>query len=443
MEDKLRTYNGVRLTADGFDCALPVTVDSFSRCSYGCLYCFANQNRVSSSVVGKPLGQTSLSSIEAMLKGEGGKMGSLLRRILGRNGGGDGRPCPVQIGGLSDPCDENERRHGWLLRALPLFFRHNQPVRISTKGTLLAEPSYQAALKERPELVWVAVSCITPDDDLLAQIDKGVPSATERLAAMRAVTAAGAKVSLRLRPMLPTVSDRTPKHRYAYRELIERAAEAGASAVSTEVAFWPKGSGVAHAGVVTGPLGKLEQVLDLPFGKMYSAMGPRTPCMRAGFGWTEEIMHAVAETTHACGMTLGVSDPLWKQLGDTGCCCGILPDDPVFGGWQRQNATRALLDAKRTGDLIRFEDTCPEWASDVLNVALVPYGAGPLKKYERDHTTRADALRATWNDTKSLRGPLRYFQGALKPEGTDANGNLLYRYVGLQRQHLKTIWKTR
>jgi len=39
VRKKLRAYNGVRPTADGFDCALPLSIDSHIACSFGCLYC--------------------------------------------------------------------------------------------------------------------------------------------------------------------------------------------------------------------------------------------------------------------------------------------------------------------------------------------------------------------------------------------------------------------
>ena len=37
-----KTYSGVRFTADAMDCALPISIDSHSGCSYNCLYCFSN-----------------------------------------------------------------------------------------------------------------------------------------------------------------------------------------------------------------------------------------------------------------------------------------------------------------------------------------------------------------------------------------------------------------
>ncbi len=63
-----RSYNGIRLTADGFDCALPVTIDSHSSCAYECLYCFSD-NIIGHSNMSKALGRTSLAMLEGIFAG--------------------------------------------------------------------------------------------------------------------------------------------------------------------------------------------------------------------------------------------------------------------------------------------------------------------------------------------------------------------------------------
>ena len=142
-------------------------------------------------------------------------------------------------------------------------------------------------------------------------------------------------------------------------------------------------------------------------------------------------MHKVKEVAHDCGLTVGVSDPCWKQLSDTGCCCGILPDDEVFGNWERENGTQALLNARDTGKPMRL------WASGTIQAGIIAFGAGPLAVYKRKHAVWSEKLQENWNDLTKERGPLKYFQGAVIPEGKDANGNILYKYVGLKREYPK------
>jgi DNA repair photolyase len=427
----LRSYSGIRLTADGFDCALPVTIDSHSACSYGCLYCFSEQLYGHIETKAKPLGQTSLTTIERVFAGEGGQDAARIRKALKydrRNA--DGYPCPVQLGGINDPFDDIERQQGWALRFMDLAIRYRQPVRISTKGIVISEPDYLKKLAEAPHLFWVAWSINTPDDDLAKVVDARAPSPSWRLEAMKKVSALGCKTSLRMRPILPGLSDRTKRHPRAYAELIERAAEAGAYAISYEVGFVPTRMTAVHR----EKWQRMERAIGVPLTKVYGQLGEHQSCLRPSFAWTEDIMHGIHETAKRRGLSVGVSDPVWKQLNDWGCCCGMKPGDQVFGNWQREQATNALVEA-RDGRLpvIRMQDCTPAWAYDTPYSAMVYPGAGPRAAWVHRHYRWSDKLIEQWNDPQSERGPFLYFQGALRVAGTDGEGNLTYKYEGLKR----------
>lgn len=435
----LRKYDGVRATSDGFDCALPISIDSHSRCSYGCVYCFADNLIEHREQTTRPLGQTSLGRIERIFAGEGGKNGKLMRKALRYNDRNpNGYPSPVQLGAICDPGDHIERQQGWTKRFIDLCVKYQQPVRISTKGTTFMLPDYLEAFAKAPELFWVTFSIITPDDKLLARLDRRAPSATDRLATMAALSKVGVKTALRLRPMMPRCSDSTPGHPYAYRELIERSAEAGAVALSTEVAFVP---GMRNKDV-NRRWERLERAIKVPMRKVYDGFGKRAACERPPASWTEAIMHAVREVAHDHGMVVGVSDPVWKQLNDTGCCCGILPDDPVHGNWERRQATNALVEARDTGNPVAAPDGTPPWAHELLMVELASAGVGPLSMWKRLHRTWKDNLVDTWNNLGSERGPLGYFQGALLPKRKRDDGDIEYEYRALERTgRVGAYWK--
>jgi len=436
-QENLRDYDGIRLTADGFDCALPVTIDSHSVCSFGCLYCFSD-NILQHYTASKKhrVGQTSLKKIENIFSGVPGKFNDRIRQALRydkRNA--QGYPCAVQLGGVCDAGDNIERNQGWLLEFLDIAIKYNQPVRMSTKGNLFLLPEYLEKMREAPHLFWVAFSLITPDDKVLQRVDKGAPNATERIESMENLTRIGVKTSLRLRPMIPGITDRTLRHPYAVQELIHKCADAGVSAVSAEVAFMPQLRGEGRK-----KWEQLSRVSRLPLIELYKSFGHQA-CTRPPYTWTEDIMHVVQEEAHKYGLPLGVSDPVWKQLTDSGCCCGILPKDPVFGNWEPENATNALMLARDTGRPICLQDIVPEWSKHTPKGDLCSPGAGPLIKYGKKHDMWSDKLREDWNNTGSERGPLNYFQGALQPIEKDSNGNVVYKYVGLSRQHKKTCWK--
>ena len=45
MEDGKMTYSSPRWTGEIADCTLPLTFDTYSNCSFGCVYCFSQYQR--------------------------------------------------------------------------------------------------------------------------------------------------------------------------------------------------------------------------------------------------------------------------------------------------------------------------------------------------------------------------------------------------------------
>jgi DNA repair photolyase len=433
----LRDYQGMRFTADGFDCALPVSIDSHSMCSFSCLYCFSNF--LGGHGYGE-VGQYRLGTLERILSGESqGRISNAIRKALKRDG--KQQPCPVQLGALADPFDNIERNQGWALKLPALLKKYNQPCRISTKGKLFLLDEYLDAYSE-PDLFWVAFSIISIDDDVLRSVDKFAPTATERLECMRRLHSRGVKTTLRIRPMIPGITDYTKKHPKALRELIEKGAEAGAESVSIEVLFVPGVMGI-------GEKAKFKELCDISgydLVKIYKDITPKGgACIRPSRYWTEEVVHHALEVTHECGMHFTISDPVWKELNDFSCCCGIPPNDPIFGNWERESATEALLQSKWAFEkgkkkLVGIKDLVPPWAYDILkqDMCMITRAKGKASvKYEK----WADKLIETWNDLRTNRGVLHYFQGVLLPAKRDKEGNILYKYNPVERENRKTIWR--
>jgi len=433
--EPLRPFDGVRHTADGFDCALPVTIDSHSSCAYECLYCFSDNIIGHATGEKTSIGQTRLSKIESIFSGQGGKQAAISRHALRYDRRNEaGFPCAVQLGGLCDPCDSIEQNQGWLLKFLELAIKYNQPVRMSTKGALFLLKDYRDVIAKAPHLFWVAFSMITDDDDMMRRVDRKAPDATTRLATMKLLSDMGVRTSLRLRPIMVGITDRNR----AYESLIKKAADAGATAISYEVGFYPS----AVPKDVRWKWNLLGDITKFDYRKIYSSFGPIQSCTRPSYLWTENIMHHIKELAQNQGMTVGVSDPVWKQLSEVGCCCGIKPDDEVFGNWEPENATNALVIARDTGREVSFADINPPWAKDMLMASMVNMGAGPKIKWDVKHRTWESKLREEWNSIGSQRSVMNYFQGALQPSGIDKNGDRLYTYKGLTREFRKTHWDT-
>ena len=422
----LEEYGGsaVRYTADGYDCALPVSMDTYNTCSFRCMYCFSN------FLLRDPLKKNTFqvraikpSYLEKVLAGEDKHL--RLDKLHPK--------MPFQWGALGDPFDCIERQHGVSLELMPLFAKYERPCRVSTKGgTVLTSPQYLEAFSKRPDLFWVAFSLISIDDRVLELVDKNAPNATQRLAAMKALSKLGVKTSLRFRPILPGVSDATPRHPKAWKELLYKAKEAGARAVSMEFAFVP-GAMAPH---IRRMWDEIKGIIGFDIVKWYNGTTSKHgACLRSLALWKEELTFAIYEETKKLGMWFGISDPHWKQLNDFGCCCGIPGDDPVFGNWMREQATNALVTARDTGCKVSAEQYIPAWAYDV-KMAEMCVMTGAHNAYRRATMTWADNLRGKWNDLESPRGTLNYFEGALKPCGMKGE-DVVYEYKGLKRRKLK------
>jgi DNA repair photolyase len=372
-----------------------------------------------------------LRKIENIFAGESGKFNDNIRAALKYHDKKNGYPCPVQVGAINDPCDNIEKKEKWLLKFMKLCIKYNQPARISTKGNLLKEKKYLDALSEAPHLFWIAFSIISIDDEVLSKIDRGAPPPSERLDTMKQLSNIGCSTSLRFRPIIPGVSDATKKHPVAYRELIEKAKVAGAKAISYEVMFWPN----AISKEQRKHFEQIENIASVPLGAVYERFGKST-CQRPSYTWTENIMHAIKEEAVKNNMNVGVSDAVWKQLTDCGCCCGIGPGDKVFGNWERENATNIFIEAQKDKNYIaRLSDIMPKWASDVKLSEMVNLGTGPLVVYKKKYAMWSEHVKKCFYDLKSPRGMYQYFQGAWEPVKFEG-GELGYKYVGLKRRNV-------
>ena len=100
--------------------------------------------------------------------------------------------APIQLGALGDPFDDLELHSGWAKKAIPLFIKYKQPVRISTKGgRVLQMKEYLDLFAENPRQFWVAWSINCNDDERIAKVDINAPVTSERLKAMKALTDIG------------------------------------------------------------------------------------------------------------------------------------------------------------------------------------------------------------------------------------------------------------
>lgn len=415
-DDKLpisKGYGSPRWTGEIADCSLPVTLDTYSNCSFGCVYCFSQYQRAIGGAkydyLNKKVKCIDVEKVKKLFTGE--KKGQFWEYLKDRR--------PIQYGGLSDQFDEFERKYGQtyeILKFLREFQDGGYPICFSTKSAwVFKDPKYQELFKGAYN--WnVKFSIITLDKENAKRIECGVPSPRERLEAMKIATELGMTTTLRLRPFIVGVSSKD------YLELIKEAKEAGATAVTTEF-FCLEMRSIKTAKQHYDVISKCAGFDIVDFYRKYSS---GTGYLRLNRKVKEKYIKEMRKLCDELGLRFYVSDAHFKEVSDNGCCCALPPE------WEysRGNFSYALQVAKRIGEVkwsdiekdMYFLDTFKWHQAEGFNCnsseARAKYTGMTMKDY----------LRYLWNNPKMGQSPYKLFEKVLEPNGYDENGDIIYKY---------------
>lgn len=200
MNNEIKTnYNSPRWTGEIADCTLPVTLDTYSNCSFGCVYCFSQYQRAvgngASDYLAKNVRSINVDKVKEIfeLKDPNNQFYKYVK---------DKRP--IQYGGLSDEFDGFEKKYGKTYELLSYLRKINYPICFSTKGAWeMFDDKYRELFKGADN--WnFKFSIITLDEKDASKIEVGVPSPKERLRAMAEYNKLSkGGTTLRLRPFIP------------------------------------------------------------------------------------------------------------------------------------------------------------------------------------------------------------------------------------------------
>lgn len=426
---KQRYYCSPRWTGEVLDCSMPMTFDQYSRCSYNCLYCFSffqrgirhlnwmlNQGGDRKLYTEEKPDAVNVQTLRRMFRGE--SRGMFAQYIADRYW--------MQWGGLSDPFDEFERRLGVGLELLELFDEVRYPICFSTKGTWWTEDDRYMALFAKNRDIWnVKMSIINLDPDLSGRIEVGTPSPQERLEAMRRLTTAGVKCTLRLRPFIIGMSNVDND----FVHLIREAADAGASALSTEF-FCVEGRATEET---RKRYSAISEALGIDLIDFYQRNSTSTSgYMRLNPKIKEPYVDLMERAAKRNRMRFYVSDAHHKDRCHNGSCCGLAEGQK----YHRGQFTEAIVIARRNGE-VRFSDIEPHILPcfrTLRAVEAVNFARGTATQRARYHSwTMHDLIRYYWNSPNEAKSPYRYFGGALVPrQELDGNGDVVYVYRGYQ-----------
>ena len=410
-----KSYGSPRWTAEIADCSLPVTLDTYSNCSFGCVYCFSQYQRGvgggAEDYFGKKVRSINPEKVKRIFSGEDTK-NQFAAYVKSRR--------PIQYGGLSDQFDGFERKYGVTYELLKYLRTINYPICFSTKSAwVFHDPKYRELFRGADN--WnMKFSIITLDEADARAIEVGVPTPRERLDAMHEYTTLNkGGATLRLRPFIIGVSDNT------YLDLIRAAAEAGASAVTTEF-FCLEMRSINRARKNYKAISDVAGFDIVDFYRKHSAT---QGYLRLNRKIKEPYIRKMQELCKELGLRFYVSDAHFKECSDNCCCCGLPPE----WDYSRGHFAGALQIAKKVGE-VHWNDI--EKDMYFLNFEAV-YAAGcqiarssSESKAKFTDMTMKEYLHYLWNSPASGQSPYKIFAGVLVPDGYDENKDIVYKYNG-------------
>ena len=431
LPDKLPPYYSPRISSELPDCSSPLTFDTYSRCSMRCQYCFSHaQKDVNPGTKDAPLQGVNVEKLFSMVDGTSNtKEGKLFHKYF------FSEEFLFHWGGLADSFCHYERKYGTSYEILEGLLERKYPMMFSSKGPAITDDSYVQLFEKYKKQNTMAFqfSIVTADDELAKKVEPGVPSPTERFENMKVLSDMGYWTILRLRPFIIGVTDESLP------ELLQKAYESGAKAISTEF-YAMDHRCVGSMRKATENMGRLMGV-DNVF-KYFHNLSPKE---RGGYCRLNRLVKEpfVKYMYKFClehDMVFACSDPDFKELCMTQNCCGLPPhglhSTNSMNNWSTQQMTAAVMEARiayhKTGkcNLINFNGVykSTDWIFDDIALSHMDIGCTKYPYAIRKQLTLRHLLQDKWNNLKSYANARNYFHGKVMPCGVDETDNLVYQY---------------
>ena len=409
--DIIENYQSPRWTGEIADCSLPLTLDTYSNCSFGCIYCFSQYQRGigvnKENYFQKDVRCVNVDRVKRILSGED-KKSQFYEYVKDKR--------PIQYGGLSDQFDGYERKYGKTYEILKYLKEIDYPICFSTKSAWVFFNEKYRELFRGADNWNMKFSIITLDEEAARKIEVGVPSPQERLAAMHEYTKLSkGGATLRLRPFIIGVSDKT------YLDLIREAAKAGASAVTTEF-FCLEMRSINQA---REHYAQISEVCGFDIVDFYRKHSSGSGYLRLNRKIKEPYIRKMQELCKELGLRFYVSDAHFKECSDNCCCCALNPN----WNYSRGHFAAALQIAKKQGK-VHWRDIEPEmyFLNFLWNRAEGFNTNSSLSRATFKGMTMKEYLRYLWNNPKRGQSPYKIFAGVLVPDGYDEDKNIVYKY---------------
>jgi DNA repair photolyase len=289
----------VLTTNDSPDVPFDVSINPYRGCEHGCAYCFARPTHAYLNLSpGLDFETKIFTKPEAA---------ALLAKEIGKRG----YVCtPIALGTNTDPYQPIERTLGLTRGILEVLAEHRHPFSIVTKSALVLRDLDLIAEQARAGRANVFLSVTTLDGDLARRLEPRAAAPHRRLAAVRALSAAGVPCGVLASPMIPALND------HELESILEAGAEAGAGyanyilvrlphEVKEVFGAWLAEHEPARAAKILGRIREARggKLYDARFGARMRGEGPYAQmlarrfdvaCRRLGFARTRPPLDATA-----------------------------------------------------------------------------------------------------------------------------------------------------
>ena len=190
----MKTFNSLNVSSKFAICGLPIRVDTYKNCSFGCKYCFANCRKIME--FGKDFQIGNIKQVERLLHKifdlKQINEENLLEVLISQK-------ITWHCGGMSDPFQPIEKELGITKQLIDLSNKYEIPILFSTKSNTV----YDCNINPKLHTFQLSVTNIYDRKD----IEPNVPSIKSRYEFYRYLKEKGFRVGIRIQPFLPNITD--------------------------------------------------------------------------------------------------------------------------------------------------------------------------------------------------------------------------------------------
>ena len=193
MDLQFKKFNPLNVSSKFAICGLPIRIDSYKTCSFGCKYCFAENREIMKYDRKIQVGNVSQVErlLEKVITKKDVNKSNFLECLIDEG-------ITWHWGGMSDPFQPCERKLQITKQILDVTNKYGVHVLFSTKSDTV----YDCDI--RPDLHTFQLSVSNVDDR--KDIETNVPSIESRYKFYRDLKDRGFKVGIRIQPFIPNVS---------------------------------------------------------------------------------------------------------------------------------------------------------------------------------------------------------------------------------------------